>query len=157
MLIYFAAPLFNQAERAFNSQLTEELEERGFTVFLPQRDGVAPSKSPYTEMTSDELCEAIFGADQDKILEADVFLFVLDGRVPDEGACVALGIAYGCKQLQERDKRLVGLMTDLRGGYAFLGAKLNPMIFGTLDFIAADMSELIAYLDDYRDAMGEGE
>ncbi|MGB2896020.1 MAG: nucleoside 2-deoxyribosyltransferase [Anaerolineales bacterium] len=150
MLIYFAAPLFNQAERAFNSQLTEELEERGFTVFLPQRDGVEPSKSPYNEMTSDELCQAIFAADQDKILEADIFLFILDGRVPDEGACVALGIAYGQKQLPERDKLLVGLLTDLRGAYPFLGAKINPMIYGSLDFIAADKCDLIASLEEYR-------
>jgi hypothetical protein len=150
MRIYLAAPLFNQAERAFNSQLTEELEERGFTVFLPQRDGVEPSKSPYNEMTSDELCQAIFEADQDKIHEADVFLFVLDGRIPDEGACVALGIAYGQKQLPERDKLLVGLLTDLRGAYPFLGAKLNPMIYGSLDFVAVDKSELIVSLEDYR-------
>lgn len=40
MFIYFAAPLFCQAEKAFNLQLTRKLEERGFTVFLPQRDGV---------------------------------------------------------------------------------------------------------------------
>jgi hypothetical protein len=152
MLIYFAAPLFSQAERAFNLELTHELEERGFTVFLPQRDGVEPSKPPSNEMTSDELCQAIFRADRDKILESDIFLFVLDGRVPDEGACVELGIAYGQKQLLEQDKLLIGLLTDLRGSFGFLGAKLNPMVHGSLDHIADNKSDLIASLEEYRHA-----
>ncbi len=39
MLIYFAGPLFSQAERHFNQQLTQKLEQAGFQVFLPQRDG----------------------------------------------------------------------------------------------------------------------
>jgi len=48
MRIYLAGPLFCQAERAFNLQLAEKLEERGLTVFLPQRDGVESSKPPTT-------------------------------------------------------------------------------------------------------------
>jgi nucleoside 2-deoxyribosyltransferase len=107
MLIYFAAPLFCQAEKAFNLRLTGKLEERGFTVFLPQRDGVDSSTPPYNEMTNDELRQAIFAVDQHKGLEADIFLIVLDGRVPDEGACVELGILYGQKHLLQRDKPLI--------------------------------------------------
>jgi nucleoside 2-deoxyribosyltransferase len=148
MLIYFAAPLFCQAEKAFNLQLTGKLEERGFTVFLPQRDGVDSNNPPYNEMTNDELRQAIFAVDQDKGLEADVFLIVLDGRVPDEGACVALGIAYGQKYLLQRDKLLIGLQTDSRA--AFLGAKLNPMIHVALDYIAGNESDLISALEEYR-------
>ena len=148
MLIYFAAPLFCQAEKAFNLQLTGKLEERGLTVFLPQRDGVDSSKPPYNEMTNDELRQAIFVVDRDKILEADVFLFVLDGRVPDEGACVELGIAYGQKHLLQRDKLLIGLQTDSRA--AFLGAKLNAMIHGSLDYIADNENDLIGAIEEYR-------
>jgi nucleoside 2-deoxyribosyltransferase len=156
MLIYFAAPLFCQAERAFNLQLTQELEERGFTVFLPQRDGVEISKPPYNEMAGDELRQTIFAVDRDKILEADVFLFVLDGRVPDEGACVELGIAYGQKHLLQRDKLLVGLQTDMRAPFAFLGAKLNPMIHCALDYVADNEKDLIAALEEYRRARTDG-
>jgi len=148
MLIYFAAPLFSQAEKTFNLQLTEILEERGFTVFLPQRDGIDSSKPPYNEMNTNELYQAIFAIDQEKGLEADVFLVVLDGRVPDEGACVALGIAYGHKRLLQRDKLLIGLQTDSRA--AFPGAKLNPMIHVALDTIAASESDLISALEEYR-------
>jgi len=154
MLIYFAAPLFCQAEKAFNSQLAGKLEERGFTVFLPQRDGVESSKPPYNEMTTDERRQAIFAVDRDKILEADIFLFVLDGRVPDEGACVELGIAYGQKHLLQRDKLLIGLQTDSRA--AFLEARLNAIIHGALDYVADNENDLIAALEEYRRARKDG-
>lgn len=114
MLIYFAAPLFSVAEREFNQRLIDRLEALGYQVFLPQRDGVKLDRPPYDTMTWDERQVAIFELDRDKILACDVFLFVLDGRVPDEGACVELGIAY-CDTMQRRpDRRLIGLKTDLR-------------------------------------------
>ena len=59
----------------------------------------------------------MFHLDRSRILEADVFLFVLDGRVPDEGACVELGIAYCQKYLQNGEKLLVGLHTDTRAAF----------------------------------------
>ena len=148
MLIYFAAPLFNDAERTFNQQLTEKLEGRGFAVFLPQRDGVESSEPPWDEMTGDELRQAIFTMDRDKVLEADILLFVLDGRVPDEGACIELGIAYAQQHLLQRDKLLIGLHTDRRG--AFLEAKLNPMLSGPLETVTDNENDLIAALEAYR-------
>ncbi len=150
MLIYFAAPLFSQAEQAFNLQLTEKLEEKGFTVFLPQRDGVESSQPPFNVMVDDERYQAIFALDRDNVLEADVLLFVLDGRVPDEGACVELGIAYGQKHLLRRDKLLIGLHTDIRG--AFLGARLNAMVHAPLDHIADNEPDLIVALEEYRNS-----
>jgi nucleoside 2-deoxyribosyltransferase len=38
MKIYFAGPLFNEAEKSFNLRLTEKLEKLNHKVFLPQRD-----------------------------------------------------------------------------------------------------------------------
>jgi len=54
MLIYFAGPLFSQAEKQFNLSLTHALEKNGFTVFLPQRDGVESSKSEYKDLPKEE-------------------------------------------------------------------------------------------------------
>ncbi len=155
MLIYFGAPLFCEAEKAFNLRLTDKLEERGFSVFLPQRDGVESSQPPYDEMTNDEQRQAIFSLDRDKVLEADIFLFILDGRVPDEGACVELGIAYGQKHLLEHDKLIIGLHTDSRS--AFPGAKLNAMIHGSFEYIADNENNLIAAIEQYRQVRMEGE
>ena len=71
-----------------------------------------------------------------------MFLFVLDGRVPDEGACVELGIAYCQKYLQNGEKLLVGLHTDTRA--AFIGGRLNPMVRVPLDYIVDDEETLCA-------------
>lgn len=76
MKIYFAAPLFNQAEREFNVKLCSKLEKMEFRVFLPQRDGVESSKSPYKEILKDERRRAMFTMNRDEILAADIFLFI---------------------------------------------------------------------------------
>lgn len=148
MLIYFAAPLFSAAELHFNRQLTAKLESLGYRVFLPQRDGVEKHQPPYDSMGQEERRWAMFERDKAGILEADIFLFILDGRVPDEGACVELGIAYCSKELGANNKLIIGLHTDTRA--AFLHAKLNPMLRGTLEFIAADTESLLQMLEDYK-------
>lgn len=83
-----------------------------------------------------------------KIFESDVFLFVLDGRVPDEGTCVELGIAYCQKKLQDPGKKHVGLRTDARA--AFIGSALNPMLRVPLEFLAESEESLLAFLRSLR-------
>ena len=144
MLIYFAGPLFSAAERRFNAGLTDRLEGMGFDVFLPQRDGVERDKPPYDAMTPDERRDAIFQIDARQVFAADILLFVLDGRVPDEGAAVELGIAYAHKEIAMPTKRLIGLMTDARA--SFVGAKLNPMLAVPLEYVAGTEEELLAFL-----------
>lgn len=148
MLVYFAAPLFSQAERHFNQYLTEKLEGLGYQVFLPQRDGIELNQTLYNKMTKEECRSAIFQLDTTKIMESNVFLFVLDGRVPDEGACVELGVAYTHKTLQHPNKVLIGLHTDVRS--AFIGSKLNPMISVPLEYIAPTERQLLQILEHYR-------
>ncbi|MEJ7843298.1 MAG: nucleoside 2-deoxyribosyltransferase domain-containing protein [Rubrobacter sp.] len=148
MLVYLAGPLFSEAERSFNESLTRRLEERGFHVFLPQRDGVERDKPPYDAMSPEERRLAMFELDEAKIMEANVFLFVLDGRVPDEGACVELGIAHTHRRLGNVGKLLVGLHTDTRA--AFTSSKLNPMVRVPLDRITEDEDSLMEVLEGYR-------
>jgi len=143
MLIYFAGPLFSQAEKEFNLKLTQKIESLGFRVFLPQRDGVEKSKAPFDKMSKEKRRKAMFELDVKKITESDIFLFILDGRVQDEGACVELGIAYQQKQSKKK-KLIVGLQTDIRA--AFLNARLNPMLAGCFDCIAKTEKELISFL-----------
>jgi hypothetical protein len=142
--IYLAGPLFSEAERRFNLELTHRLEVLGFEVFLPQRDGVERGRLPYDSLTTEERRHAMFDLDRTSIFDADVFLFVLDGRVPDEGACVELGIAYCQQYLQDGEKLLVGLHTDTRA--AFIGGRLNPMVHVPLDHIVDDEEALLRLL-----------
>ncbi len=148
MLIYFAGPLFSEAERSFNLRLTERLERAGFGVFLPQRDGAERDKPPYDRMSGEERRLAMFELDKRKVFECDVFLFVLDGRVPDEGACVELGLAHARKALADGEKLLVGLHTDQRA--AFPGSKLNPMLRVPLEHVAENERALLKLLQGYR-------
>ncbi|MEN8186259.1 MAG: nucleoside 2-deoxyribosyltransferase [Bacteroidota bacterium] len=141
MKIYFAAPLFSQAEKNFNQNLTDQIETLGFDVFLPQRDGIEKNKHPYDKMSEENRRNAMFTLDRDQILDCDIFLFILDGRVPDEGACVELGMVYAQKYLKNNNKIIIGLQTDIRA--SFLNSKLNPMIRVALQKIHKTEGELI--------------
>ncbi len=92
-------------------------------------------------MTAEERRRARFHLDKEKIFEAEVFLFVLDGRVPDEGACVELGLAYCHKELGQTNKLLVGLHTDDRA--SFPGSKPNPMVRVPLQYVFEDEEALL--------------
>ena len=120
--VYLAGPLFCQAEREYNLRLVGVLEEFGYSVFLPQRDGY--KEFELAGKTDEELSRMLFDKDLDEVLGADVLFFNLDGRVPDEGGCVELGIAYA------NGKRCYGFKTDTRA--AEQGLELNPMISGCL-------------------------
>ncbi len=93
----------------------------------------------------------MFDLDRSRIIASDVFLFVLDGRFPDEGACVELGIAYCHKWLQASEKLLVGLHTDYRA--AFVGASLNPMVRIPLDYVADNKETLLRILSEHRSSV----
>lgn len=116
--VYFAGPLFNESERDFNLKLVEILETHGYDVFLPQRDGLLATE--LEGKTEEEKAEMIFEKDCSEVLKADILFMNLDGRVPDEGACVELGLAYA------NGKRCYGIKTDARS--VELDLDLNPMI-----------------------------
>lgn len=139
--IYFAAPLFSEAEREYNLKIVSLLESYGYEVFLPQRDGfLAPDLAGKTE---EEKTKMIFEKDREEVLKADILFFMLDGRVPDEGACVELGIAY------ESGKRCYGIKNDSRS--IELDMDLNPMLAGcfTKLFYDLDSEALIRSLEAY--------
>ena len=146
MQIYFAAPLFNDAEKQFNEQLTAKLELLGYTVFLPQRDGFELN-DPAVHFKPDERAEAIFKLDRDKVFESDILLFVLDGRVPDEGAAFELGLAYAQKYLLNKSYTLIGYMTDRR--VAFKDRPVNAMLAGALENIFRAETDLLDYLKEH--------
>ena len=152
MKLYFAGPLFSSAELQFSSaelqfnlQLTKKIEAQGFEVFLPQRDGIIEDSA---DISPEEKNRVIFAIDRQRIFETDIFLYVMDGRVPDEGAAVALGMAHSYKTLENENLKIVGLHTDCRA--SFTESKLNPMLFSPLDFLAESVEELLSYLNRIR-------
>lgn len=108
--------------------------------------------APYAAMPADDRRPARFARDRDAVLACDVFLFVTDGRVPDEGAAVELGIAYADREANGHDRLLVGLRTDVRA--AFRSAGLNPMIRQALDTVVGSTPELLDLLRQHLDGGG---
>ena len=144
--LYFAAPLFSDAERAFNAELTARIEALGIEVFLPQRDGFEKQGSHVSRDVA-EVARAIFAKDRDEVYRSDILLFVLDGRVPDEGAAVELGLAYADRDRRGIDRPIIGLMTDWRS--AFPNEPLNAMLFGALDEVHTTIDGLLERLESF--------
>ncbi len=131
---YYAAGLFNEGERQFNLKVKRMLDELGFVTWFPQEDAGFIEDYLAQGMTLDEARHHIFEQNLEAVRAADVLIFNLDGRVPDEGACIEAGVAFGW------DKRLIGLQTDFR---AVEPGGNNLMIDGVLQYeIAKTVEEL---------------
>ncbi len=139
--VYIAGPLFNQGEKDFNLRVAEVLEAHGYEVFLPQRDGIEAAL--LEGKSEEELTEMIFALDAEEVAKADIIFMNIDGRVPDEGACVELGIAYAS------GKRCYGFKTDTRA--VEIGLEINPMITGCMIkiFKNYDGDQLLSEIDRY--------
>ncbi|WP_292464509.1 nucleoside 2-deoxyribosyltransferase [Methanolobus sp.] len=121
--IYVAGPLFSIAEHEFNEKIDDNLRKMGFSTFLPQRDGHLLSSLLSEGYSKEEATKIIFEMDIHHIKNSDIVLFLLDGRVPDEGACVEIGLAYAY------GKECIGYKTDSR---SIMGDSDNPLIVGAL-------------------------
>jgi nucleoside 2-deoxyribosyltransferase len=101
--LYFAGPLFTQAEWLWNQQLAKRLEELGFEVVLPQRraEAMLYGKEPFDPNT-------LFRENVFEIERADMVLAVLDQADADSGTSWECGYAYKCK------RPIIGLRTDIR-------------------------------------------
>jgi nucleoside 2-deoxyribosyltransferase len=142
--LYFAAPLFSEAERAFNLDVTSRIEALGFDVFLPQRDGFEKQGSQHATLSVEEVAREIFDLDRREVYRSEVIVAVLDGRVPDEGVAVEIGLAFAEREHRRGPRPIIGLMTDWR--VAFPNEPLNAMLFGALDDIYTDVDALLARL-----------
>jgi len=136
--IYIAGPLFSESELEFNRRLNTFLKNLGFNTFLPQEDGHLLSELIEQGFEKDDAIQMIFQKDVDKIKDSDIIVFIMDGRVPDEGACVEIGLAYAF------EKECFGLKTDSR---SLMNGMDNPLITGAIKGrIAQSYRELEAFL-----------
>lgn len=137
--IYYAASLFNEAERSFNREVVAMIHKLGYSTWFPQEDvGLLTDLVDQLGMTLEEVRDHIFALNIKEVQEADIVVFVLDGRVPDEGACIEAGIAWAM------GKPIYALKTDIRGGEA--GGN-NIMIDGIVNAIAKSVDELRELLE----------
>ncbi|CRK55223.1 Nucleoside 2-deoxyribosyltransferase [Alloactinosynnema sp. L-07] len=144
MKAYIAAPLFCDAEKGFNLQVDAAVRALGLDTFLPQRDGGEAAPLVRQGLDEDTVRRRLYELDCAAITECAIFVFILDGRVPDEGGCVELGMARACGAdcfgLQTDSRRFGGtdsnnLMIDysLNGGIARSIDELSDMLRAHLD------------------------
>jgi deoxyadenosine/deoxycytidine kinase/nucleoside 2-deoxyribosyltransferase len=138
--VYIAGPLFSHAERRFNIELNNMIRSLGYETYFPQEDAGLISEMVERGLEVHQARDAIFERNRLAVMESDIVLFILDGRAPDEGACIEAGIGYAL------GKFCIGLKTDFRtcepGGN-------NLMIDGVVQYrIAADLQQLVQRLQE---------
>ena len=138
MKVYIAGPLFNESERKANIFLRDLLLGWGYETHLPQEEAGIGFALIKNELDREVVREKIFENDVAGVKNCDIFLCVLDGRVPDEGACVELGMAYAL------GKPCVGYKTDQRTMDKY---GENIMVEQCLLGVAKDILELKNLLD----------
>jgi nucleoside 2-deoxyribosyltransferase len=143
--VYFAAPLFSEAEKQYNEAVVELLEAEGHSVFLPQRDGLEGIDSlirtePDVADPADAM-QKIFELDYGEVRNADVVTALLDGQIPDEGVAVEIGLAYA------HDVPVVGLKTDIR--VHAQDEPLKAMVFAALEELTESPDALLEAVSRY--------
>ena len=104
--IYFAGPLFTQAERMWNLRLSETIKtlRTDLEIFLPQKidkEAIVNGKLDFGK---------IFRICIDGIDNSDIVVAILDGSDSDSGTCFECGYAFS------KRKPIIGIRTDIRGG-----------------------------------------
>lgn len=104
MNIYFAAPMFAESERLYNTFIVEEIRKAypQLSIYLPQENLAINDKTAYANS------EMIALADTNKILESQLMIAVLDGLAIDPGVASEIGVAYA------KGIPIIGLYTDSR-------------------------------------------
>jgi len=100
--VYLAAPLFSEAERSYNTAITELLKAHCFEVFLPQESGDNHA------IRGREEHRRIFTKNKRAIRDADIVVAIIDGADADSGTAWEMGYAAALK------KKVIALRTDFR-------------------------------------------
>jgi len=131
--IYCAGPLFNPVERQEMAVIADVLKKSGFSVFLPQEDGLEfahlfplfVKRGIDVKLAQKLLNLAIFSLDVFEIIDSRGLVLNMNGRVPDEGAMVEAGIAW------TNNKPIVIFNSDER---TLIQGNCNPLVLGLSDF-----------------------
>lgn len=136
--IYWAAPLFTDAERAWNAECTAAIRSRlpGLRVLVPQEFCASHDQHHGSEAKPD--FAAIFRDCRAGIDAANIMIAVLDGADADSGTAWEMGYAHA------RDLTIIGLRSDWRpaedgGGNAMLTRSCTAIchhIDGVIDLLA---------------------
>ena len=153
--IYCAGPLFNPQERKEMAEIAEVLRSSGYSVFLPQEDGLEFAQLFPVFLNRDFdakeaqkiLNLAIFSLDVFEVMDSDGLILNMNGRVPDEGAMVEAGIAWS------HNKPIVIFNSDDR---SLLQGSCNPLVVGLSNFeVVSEYSQIPVKFQDKFSQMSD--
>lgn len=100
--IYWAGPLFTQAERIWNRLCAECLRNRGYHVILPQDEAKKFIQDGHIDF------DGIAKDCREQAIEWDVMVAILDGADSDSGTSLEVGLRIQNKGI------VIGVRTDFR-------------------------------------------
>lgn len=143
MKIYFAGPLFSEADRNWIRSTKEQIERTA-----KEHQVEINVISPYeliTQVEVDALAESakyeIFSRCKSHLEDSDLVVALLDGSQVDDGTAWEIGYYYALKR-----GKIIGIRTDFRWAGESEGAKVNAMIECSCDQIVKNAEELMKVL-----------
>ncbi|HYE22251.1 MAG TPA: nucleoside 2-deoxyribosyltransferase [Verrucomicrobiae bacterium] len=109
-VIYWAAPVFTQAERIWNRMCAEELEQYGYQVILPQDEAKQFTTPCGIGIDLDAVAQHCFRQAQ----ETPILVAILDGADSDSGMSVEVGAKLASMKATG-EGIAIGVRTDFRG------------------------------------------
>jgi nucleoside 2-deoxyribosyltransferase len=138
--VYLAAPLFSEAERAYNLSIAGYLRNNFFEVYLPQEAG------DDSDTRNKEEQVRIFSENLRALENADIIVAIIDGADADSGTAWEMGYAYAL------NKPVIAVRTDFRraGMHEEVNLMLevsSKVVSSTLELLESVKSPIIGKKD----------
>lgn len=162
MRVYICSPFFNDEEIERVKKMEEFLEDRGYSVYSPMRDGIMLTKDADSEIRL-----SVYKENIKEVLDADLAIVIT--ATPDTGTAVEEGVKIGQWEtrrlelqeissadpaiLNEDDKAILNQECPRIITFADNGKKVNVMLQGAVLRHCLSFEELGEYLD-YADRVG---
>jgi nucleoside 2-deoxyribosyltransferase len=147
MKIYFAGPLFSEADRDWTRKTIKEIENLArecgeeVTIIFPY-DLITIDE---LERLGDEAKYEIFSRCKSHIEDAHIVIALLDGTQVDDGTAWEIGYFY---RGRAEGSLIIGIRTDFRNAGESGTSVVNAMIECSCDWIARSTEELLKILSE---------
>ncbi|SPJ16174.1 Nucleoside 2-deoxyribosyltransferase [Syntrophobacter sp. SbD2] len=142
MKIYFAGPLFSEAERDWIRATIRKIES-----LAAQRGTKTEIIFPYDLITLSEMDHLgpkakleIFSRCKSHLDDANLVIALLDGSQVDDGTAWEIGYFFARRSPEQK---IIGIRTDFRRAGECEGAIVNPMIECSCDWVVRSREELM--------------
>jgi len=147
MKVYFAAPLFSEAERDWIRSTIKKIDElardRGAEIEIIFPYDLIPADE--IERLGEQAKREIFHRCKSHLNDADMVIALLDGAQVDDGTAWEIGYFYRGKP---EGAKIIGIRTDFRNAGESSGAVVNAMIECACDRIVRSTEELMENIFD---------